>query len=213
MHIQFHRTWKFVISRACFFPQYFGTFITMSPVTTSNPSTAVLGPSNVPISPRPLYKIPVRCSDHPLELSILSEHKTKVTSLYQQFYSSPNAIITSVFDNQIPGITHSHFHEMVSYDSPIKDSIIHQFLITLKSSSPNIFFLDTNFHRDLIDMGGILHTVNTFYILPVSSLPCNLWLQLFPSISITPTGLPLLKGLSTMQYLSFTLMTSIPQTP
>jgi len=50
-------------------------------------------------------------------------------------------------------VTYSHFSDFISFDLPIRDSIIHSFLCALKSIGPEIYFLDTNFHRELATHG------------------------------------------------------------
>jgi hypothetical protein len=70
------------------------------------------------------HNIPTTRSNHPLDLSISSDN-----------------------------LTHLYFQELLDYGPPIRDSVIHSFLLVLKSSTTNIHFLDTNFHRDLYTHG------------------------------------------------------------
>ncbi len=51
----------------------------------------------------------------------------------------------------MPTISLSYFHDLISYDYPIHDSIIFDYLSILRHNDPSIHFLDTNFHHDFMN--------------------------------------------------------------
>jgi len=66
---------------------------------------------------------------------------------------NPTSIIPSTTSTPIPNLSYSDFKELLDYGSPIRDSVIHAFLLVLKSLTTNIYFLDTNFNRDFSNHG------------------------------------------------------------
>jgi len=100
-----------------------------------------------------LHSIPTAQSNHPLELSISTDQIQTTLSTYKSAFTLPDSIISSINNILIPNLSLSHFQELLNYGSPVRDSVIHSFLLVLKSSTTNIYFLDTNFHRDLSTHG------------------------------------------------------------
>jgi len=97
--------------------------------------------------------LPIRRSTHPLDLDISPRD---IHFIVEQYNACRETTTDTVYDTNnvaIQNLPPSDFLELITYDSPIKDSVMHAFLCALKSSNKEIFFLDTYFHRDLVNVG------------------------------------------------------------
>lgn len=109
------------------------------------------------------HTIPVRSSNHPLSLSISTSHTKKIQELYASSTISASEPITSFSGEPVLPVLHESFYTLLSYGSPINDSIICTFLSSLHSSCPETHFLDTNFHRKLKQLGWP-HAYHHFFL-------------------------------------------------
>jgi len=67
--------------------------------------------------------------------------------------SSPTSPISSIDTAIIPNVQSSDFRDLLSYDQPITDAIITDYLTILWKSHLDICFLDTNFHTTFMEKG------------------------------------------------------------
>lgn len=88
-----------------------------------------------------------------METSILHVHRLKIVSLYRQAQITPESEVSTCDGSLLPLVTLSSFQDLLTYDLPINDSIIHSFLSVIQSSDPNIAFTDTAFHRHFSQHG------------------------------------------------------------
>jgi hypothetical protein len=79
--------------------------------------------------PNQLHNIPVETSTHPLESSITNLHIQAIISTYELATSSPDTNISSINKHPVHHLPHSHFRELLTYGSPVKDSVLHSFLL------------------------------------------------------------------------------------
>jgi len=113
-----------------------------------------LSSPNVHISSQQ-YILPIRRSTHPLDLDISPMDIQLIVEQYNAYQDTPNDIVYDINNTPIPNLLPSDLVELLTYDSPIKDSVMHAFLCALKSSKRDVFFLDTYFHWDLIHKGWL----------------------------------------------------------
>jgi len=113
-----------------------------------------LSSPNVHISSQQ-YILPIRRSTHPLDLDISPMDIQLIVEQYNAYQDTPNDIVYDINNTPIPNLLPSDLVELLTYDSPIEDSVMHAFLCALKSSKRDIFFLDTYFHWDLIHKGWL----------------------------------------------------------
>ncbi len=95
--------------------------------------------------------LPVHRSDHPLDKNISQED---IRTIIDTAMKSNDTVICNVSGQRYNNITTSTFCDLISYNKPIRDSIIHQYLTILCDSYDHIYFLDTFFFQDLCQKDG-----------------------------------------------------------
>jgi hypothetical protein len=83
-------------------------------------------------------------------------------SLSPNILGSANHIVT-INNQPIPIISHSSFCDLLTFNSPIDDTIIQGFLLHICSVIEGSHAVDTNFSRDL-SIRGWLYTFNKYFL-------------------------------------------------
>jgi hypothetical protein len=94
--------------------------------------------------------LPVNRTDHPLDLNIA---QVDIKLIIDSALQPCNNRLYNVSGHRYDNITTSNFRDLISYNHPINDSIIHQYLTILCNFSNDMYFLDTFFFRDLCQHG------------------------------------------------------------
>jgi hypothetical protein len=129
----------------------------MDPLTQASKSSSYLSYQHSPSYylshiPPTLSLLPIGSSDHPMERAITFAQIKKVANLLDT-PESPNTFKTSFHGDIIPQVRALSFQALMTYGSPIDDTIIHQYLCNLSPANPTIKFLGTNFHREFSKHG------------------------------------------------------------
>jgi hypothetical protein len=100
-----------------------------------------------------VQNLPMRRFDHPLDNLISHEHTRHIQYIVNQSYTTPESPIQSMDNKNTSLVNHQSFLDLLSYVSPINDSIFYQYLLTLHITFNGVDFLDTNFHQELTQHG------------------------------------------------------------
>jgi len=110
-------------------------------------------PATMNSPPNPANTVPIGCSMHPLDLFISSEDISNIQQTYRQAIECPNASPISSTQTTITSITNSAFIDLLTFDSPIPDSIIHNILALCWKVNPTLKFLEPQFSSALSKHG------------------------------------------------------------
>ncbi len=109
---------------------------------------ASLPPLRMSSSDQHSQSIPVKPSNHLLAHSIPMEHIQKNQLLCSHTATSTDSLITSYTGIANPYVSHTSFHNLLTYGCPIDDSIFFSKKIQfLRVSYPDCHAVGTNFHR------------------------------------------------------------------
>lgn len=112
--------------------------------------------------------LPIHQHQHPLDKSISSQHIKVIQHQYHLAHYNPDLPLSTADGHQILNVTLLSFHNLLTYGSPIDDSIIHSFLLLIHSAHNKICFLDTNFFR-VLKQDGRQHAYCKFFLHESSS--------------------------------------------
>jgi hypothetical protein len=108
------------------------------------------------------YSLPTSCSNHPLDTNISNTD----ISLIIKFYHTPDSASLSDHLKYIQG---QHFLALLSFNSPIDDTIINSCLRLVATSMPSPYHLSSFFFSTLICQGWTT-AYNTFFNHPLSNI-------------------------------------------
>jgi hypothetical protein len=72
--------------------------------------------------------LPIQCFDHPLDKLVSLDHIEHIHYLIRQANITPESHIISLTSTVISLVTHKSFTDLLTYGTPINDSIVYQFL-------------------------------------------------------------------------------------
>jgi len=101
-------------------------------------------------------------SCHPFEIAISRDQRKYIHSTYTAATLNPQSRIVLTNGTLSHHASNKSFADLIKYNSPIDDSIIFIYLTILRKHYPDIYPLDTNFHRDL-RIHGWNHAYTTYF--------------------------------------------------
>jgi len=107
--------------------------------------------------------LPIKRSSHPLDSSISTQDICMIQSSFLRACYSCDGQLLSHNDTPIPLITNNSFVNLLTFHSPIDDSIIHHILHIMYQTNSSLKFLDTNFSSSLIQKGWS-HAYQKFFL-------------------------------------------------
>lgn len=97
--------------------------------------------------------LPIQCSSHPLDSSISHQDIYMIQSSFYHASDQGEEQFLSYNGNPIPLAHNSSFTDLLTFNSPINDSIIQHVLHILHLSNSSYKYLDTNFSSSLLQKG------------------------------------------------------------
>jgi len=97
--------------------------------------------------------LPIQCSSHPLDSSISHQDIYMIQSSFYHASDQGEEQLLSYNGNPIPLAHNSSFTDLLTFNSPINDSIIQHVLHILHLSNSSYKYLDTNFSSSLLQKG------------------------------------------------------------
>jgi hypothetical protein len=97
--------------------------------------------------------LPIQHSSHPLDSSISPQDICMIQSSFFRACHSCDGQLLSYNAIPIPSINNNSFVNLLTFQSPIDDSIIHHILDIMHQTNTSYKFLDTNFTSSLIQNG------------------------------------------------------------
>jgi hypothetical protein len=120
-------------------------------------------------SDRSSSQLPIQCSTYYLDQSISDSHIQHLRQVIQSGHHQNDQPIISMLGHRITTTFWSSFQQLLTYNSPNNDSIIHTFLSVVCSNHADICALDTNFHRDLCTQGW-QRAYSKFFLLTIAPI-------------------------------------------
>jgi len=107
--------------------------------------------------------LPIQRSSHPLDSSISTQDICMIQSSFFRACYSCDEQLLSHNAIPIPSITNNSFVNLLTFHSPIDDSIMHHILHIMYQTNSSFKFLDTNFSSSLIQKGWS-HAYQKFFL-------------------------------------------------